>query len=289
MNDFEQHLAFVEAEVVGSERIETQFVPVGDERIFVAKSAFANNPKALVIWIHGTPGSWNEAGRYMLADSNINWVSIDRPGWGESRRALNNDEKSWQQHRNHYASFDLQSKIIKPLVQKLVANAQEQKIILAGFSWGAPLAAQLALEIDEIDGLVLFAGGFSPELMSVRWYHRLAGSKLGKWLVGEDLDRANEEMLALPASLDALLADWRASERTIPTYVIQGGKDPLVPAANASWLMRELPHQPIEVFVDPDYGHFWHIQRHQDVLACVAAMIEDSPSRCGDAVATFHQ
>ena len=284
MRDFEAHMDFIESEVIGSEKIKTEKIRTGEEVVFVASSNNDANERATVIWIHGTPGSWSEIGRHLLEPDGIRWISLDRPGWGESLKPLIGSEMAWQQHRNNYASLSQQVAILKPVVKQLINRAPDHQVILAGFSWGAPLAVAIALEVPEINGLVLFAGGFSSELMSIRWYHYLAKTNLGKWMIGDQLDRSTEEMLALPDSLDWLMTNWRKSERKIPTYVLQGGKDPLVPFENAEWLASELQAQPIKVFIDPDYGHLWHIQRYKVVNECIKAMITSDDRQCRVAI-----
>lgn len=284
MDDFEQHQAFIAAEVVGSQSIQSSTLKVGDEKVYYVHSNNGEKAKATIVWIHGTPGSWSEIGEQLIRPSDIFWISLDRPGWGASNRELNPGEAAWKQHRERYASFEQQLSILKPALLELLKGRTKQPVILAGFSWGAPLAAELALNIPEVDGLLLIAGGFSPELMSVRWYHKLAKTRLGKWVIGDEMDRATEEMLALPASLKSLGRKWKAAEREIMTFVLQGEKDPLVPFQNAQWLKETVTAQPIHIFIDEDYGHFWPFQRQIVISECAQALLARSPERCSQAV-----
>lgn len=289
---FKSHQEFVDTYVADSELIQRHYFGSGDNRIFYAQAGRAN--KGLVLWLHGTPGSWSDIGRIMLDDAYTQeylWVSVARKGWAESSVALKDKQKAWQQHRENFASFDQQVEYLLPLVAELKRKYPGVPLIVAGHSWGASLAPMLALAAESFDGMVLMAGGFSPELMHVRWYHHLARTWLGRAAIGDQMERATEEMFALPVGLRQLDTKLMQSEalRKLPIYLVQGGKDSLVPVKNAyHWqnsLSNESKLQGLEVFVDDDYGHLWHMSRPEVIAECVVALLEDQPERCGTAVA----
>ena len=296
MSDFKAHKAFIADEVVGNAQIKYSY--------FDAKSAeaifYAHTPNlresasdSIVFWIHGTPGAWTELGRILIEPQSMAWLSVDRPGWGKSRKTLEGDQRAWQQHREIYADFDQQLALLKPMLSALAKEYPSKKIIIGGHSLGASiglaLSAELLQEGVDIDGLVLFAGGYSPKLMQARWYHKLAKTRLGKWFTGEELTRANEEMLVLSQGLEKTIKVWQGLDSQIPIYVIQGGKDFLVPRANALWLQESLPGKNVQVFVDEDYGHLWHIQRPEVIADCAQALAADKPANCRAAVFEEHK
>lgn len=296
MSDFEAHKAFIADEVIGNAQIKhANFESKSGQVIFYAHTPNLSDTASdsIVFWIHGTPGAWTELGRILIEPQSVAWLSVDRPGWGKSRKTLASDQHAWQQHRMLYANFDQQLALLKPMLVTLAEEYPTKKLIIGGHSLGASLGLALGAELlqdgVEIDGLVLFAGGYSPKLMQARWYHKLAKTRLGKWFTGEELTRANEEMLVLSQGLEKTIRVWEGLDSDIPVYLIQGGKDFLVPRNNALWLQESLPGKNVEVFVDEGYGHLWHIQRPQVIADCVHALVADNPENCRAAVLKEHK
>ena len=160
--------------------------------------------KAVVVWLHGTPGEWTEAGRLYVNEQLLSQtllVSVDRPGWGESLPVNHPKSGSLSQ----LALFESQAASLVPFIRNLKAAYPHLPLYLAGHSWGASLAPYLAVEAREsIDGLLLFAGAYDPGLARPRWYHRWANTRLLKLVLGDALEQANDEMLALPIGLRAM-------------------------------------------------------------------------------------
>lgn len=267
------------------------------ESIFFAMSPSSDRADApLVLWLHGTPGSWADIYGILNTQHDVTWLSLDRPGWGNTRKQFSTQQTdqpaSWQEHRQHYATFEQQVAELLPAIRRAMARHNHRRLIITGHSWGASLALALASEIEknpeqldiDLDGLVLFAGGYSPDAMAVRWYHRLANTRAGHWLMGDSLERATEEMLALPGNLQRMLTSWEGLNTELPIYLIQGSTDLLVPAENARWLQETWPDRRINVFQDPEFGHLWHFRRPEVIVACVEALTQSQPEQCANAV-----
>jgi pimeloyl-ACP methyl ester carboxylesterase len=196
---------------------------------------------ALIVLVHGTPGRWSDLA-YVMADESLaaraRIVSIDRPGWGASIDG------------GLDATLAGQARALAAVVE----SYSERPVIVAGHSYGAPVAARLALDRPElVDALMLVAGSIDPELEEPTWYQSLGRTWLVRPLVPEVLQRADLELLPLRGELEQLLPLW--TRLAIPVSVLQGEDDALVPAANAAFAEREIPPQWLEVVRIPDQGH----------------------------------
>ena len=197
--------------------------------------------KPLVIFIHGTPGSW-QAFEHLLTDAEMqaccHMLSVDRPGFGDSEAlGLQTDIAE-------------QTKFIAELLQ---LNQSGTPALVAGHSLGGTVATQLALDQPkQVGALLVISSPLDASTADPRWYHRLGDLPLIKQIIPRDLHLANEEMLALPENLQRL----DLSKLTIPATIIQGGEDPLVPAQNADFFAQEMVHPEATVRRFPEDGHF---------------------------------
>jgi pimeloyl-ACP methyl ester carboxylesterase len=116
-------------------------------------------------------------------------ISVDRPGYGKSGFG------EWE------TSLLAQVK----LIQKTFKHAQvNQPIVVAGHSYGAPVAARLAMEYpDEVAGLVMVAASIDPYLERHQWYQKAAKSWFIRWALPKDLRVANEEIWPLKNELQS--------------------------------------------------------------------------------------
>ncbi len=288
MDDFERHRAFVESEVIGHPKIRQETIESNGRELAYVQ---AGNPdRGIVIWLHGTPGSWSDIGSIMISaesTADLLWVSVDRMGWGDSSQ-FSDEFGQRELHSRYFATLAQQQAYLRPLVQRLREDHPEVPVYVAGHSWGGSLAPALALASPEISGLLIVAGGLSPEAMKVRWYHRLADTWLARRVIGSELQRATEEMLALPAGLSAINEQIARDEafRALPIIILQGGEDSLVPVDNANyWGERFTGSQRFEnltVVIDEDFGHLWHMQRPAAIAACVEALVSGQAMDCAE-------
>ena len=195
-----------------------------------------------VIFIHGTPGSWQAFAEYMADDalaSKAYLISVDRPGFGKSG------------HKQMVTSLKQQAMFLKPLLH---SENGDEKAILVGHSLGAPIAARLAMDYPELVGaMVLVAPSLDPDLEKPRWYNKLAASSLINWAVPDELALANVEIMPLEQELRDMLPLWETIK--IPVVVIQGEKDRLVSPGNADFAQRVLNSKSRVIRV-PEAGHF---------------------------------
>lgn len=206
----------------------------------------------IVVFVHGSPGSWEAWGDY-LADpqllANARLVAVDRLGFGGSQPGVAE------------GSLDVQaSAIVNALVDgKLLAtaasDAPSQQAIWVGHSYGGPVIAQIAIEYPQyVSGLLFLAASVDPALEEWRWYNRLAHTWLGQALVPEVLTTANDEIWPLHDEL--VIQARRFGEINAPVVVIQGDEDSLVEPANADYIEHKLKSKTaLDVIRLPDQGH----------------------------------
>jgi pimeloyl-ACP methyl ester carboxylesterase len=226
--------------VFGNGQLSLKSVEVGGRAISFAETGQADRP--LLLFIHGTPGSWQAFGGY-LADrelaSRARMIALDRPGFGESTPGELD------------LSFESQASTFRTVIEPYL---QKTPVVLVGHSLGAPLAARMVMDYpDEFSALVLIAPSLDPDLENPRWYNRLADYRLASWLVPESLALANREVMALRPELQAMDKLWGRVK--IPVVVIQGMEDKLVDPANADYAEKKIDQQ-LRVLRIEGAGHF---------------------------------
>lgn len=232
--------------------------------------------KPLVLFVHGSPGAWDAFIAFMVSDpllEHVRIAAIDRPGFGQSERG------------KHEPSLAKQAAVLK----KIIDTAGDQPVILVGHSYGGPVITRAAMDFPEdVDGLILVAASIDPELEKTKWFQYPAEWALFSWLVPKDLRVSNREILALKSELEAMLPLWSAV--TVPTTVIQGEADTLVPAGNADFAAKHLTHAPLEMVRLENLNHFVPWQRpdliRKAILHQVSAL-KKAPTTSGAAGASF--
>lgn len=198
----------------------------------------------LVIFVHGSPGSLS-AFIHFLRDSTLlqhtQLITLDRPGFGASNFG--------------YAepSLQKQAALFKPILEQ---HKHQRPIILVGHSLGGPVIARMAMDYPElVDGLVIVAGSIDPELEpNETWFRAPLSTPFLKWILPRSFRASNDEIYKLKPELQALLPLWpQIKARTI---VIQGGKDQLVPAANAAFAEKMLVNAHVEIIRKENMDHF---------------------------------
>jgi len=196
-----------------------------------------------VVFIHGTPGSWDNFARLMANPALLEraqLVALDRPGFGGS------------QPGRAEPSLKRQAVAVAAVVNEVTPGGSA---LLVGHSLGAPIAARVAIDFPALaSGLIMVAPSIDPELEHLWWIQRPADWPLFAWLVPSDLRTCNRELLPLRDELEELLPHW--SEIRVPVTVIQGEDDSLVPAANADFAQRHLTQAPLVVERLQGVDHF---------------------------------
>ena len=222
-----------------------RFLTVTNQQQVMHYAHVGETNKPLVVFIHGSPGAWNAFSHFLKSPQlldNAQLISVDRPGYGKS--GFGDWETSLLTQVN--------------LIQKTFKHAQaKQPILVAGHSYGGPVAARLAMEYPEqVSGLILVAPSIDPALEEHQWYQRAGKSWLIRWALPKDLRVANEEIWPLKQELQKQEDLWEKIRCSVA--VLQGTKDRLVPAANAQYALKKLDHlqPPPSIFLLEGVDHF---------------------------------
>lgn len=290
--EFKQHQRFVDDYIVGGEGIKHHYLEVAPLKVHYATKGSAKD--GIVLWLHGTPGNWKEPGKLFVNQSFLDrfmLVSVDRPGWGESTMTSNANVDMTQVvlasgERLDIVSYKGQTQLLGKVVDRLRRDFPNKPIVVVGFSYGGSIALALANEkAAKIDGVVGIAGGYSPSLMKTRWYHRLSEKGTVHNMLSDEWKHANREMLLLPDTLESLVERWDVLSE-MPIFLLQGGKDSLVPADNPEFVRYKLGggKNYVSYYVDEDYGHLWSIQRTEAITSCIEAMFDNDFPNCVDSI-----
>ncbi|KXF82852.1 alpha/beta hydrolase [Enterovibrio coralii] len=191
-----------------------------------------------VIFIHGSPGSKEAYDDYLghPALQFLDLVSVDRLGFGES-----GSEVETSLHR--------QAMAIVPLLEN-----SDKQTFLVGHSLGGPIALQVALiKPEKVSGLLLIASAFDPVLEDPKWYNYLADTIVAKWVLPEDMNRSNEEMMVLESELEKLSEqDWQTLD--MPIVLVHGEEDDIADPRNSVFAKQKLEGAELKML--PDEGHF---------------------------------
>jgi pimeloyl-ACP methyl ester carboxylesterase len=197
----------------------------------------------LVIFVHGSPGSWSAFSDF-LKDSTllkkVRMISLYRPGFGDS------------DYGQGEPSLDKQVTLLKPVLEQ---NRRNKKLILVGHSLGGPVIVKMAMTYPElIDQLIIVAGSVDPTLEPHEWYRKPMSSIFVRWLLPGSIRASNKEIMGLKPELEKMIPYW-ASIKT-PVTVIQGLQDELVPPGNADFAKKMLTNAPVKIILDKDMNHF---------------------------------
>ncbi|MEZ4686090.1 MAG: alpha/beta hydrolase [Bacteroidia bacterium] len=221
-------------------------------------TSIGNTDGPLIIFSHGSPGSWDGWLRYFQDEelrSRAQLIAYDRPGFNETRP------------RQPAVSLATQAEVLSPVLDTLPAH---RPVIAVGHSYGGPVVVELACRFpDRIDAILILAGSIDPELEEPffaiqRWLAKPAWH----WLLPPDMDVSNREILPLKQELIEQIGCWETLRANV--CVLQGSNDMLVPSGNEDYARRMAPEN-CGTTLMPGVDHFF-IWEH---TALVKQSLED--------------
>lgn len=186
----------------------------------------------LLVMIHGAPGAWY--GYMNLTDDSLlqahfKIVSVDRLGYGKSG------------YGKEVLSTQLQALAVKSIIDK--ENTTNRKVYMVGRSYGAPIAAWLAIHFPEtFEKLIMISPVIDPDKEKFYWFSNIGNSRLVQWALPELLNVATKEKFSHQQEMRLMIPEWK--KLYTPTYVVVGEDDQVADTANFSFAKNHLNNCP---------------------------------------------
>ena len=198
------------------------------------------NDSCTIVFIHGAPGSLKDYKTYLLDDNLLaktSIVAIDRPGYGNS----------------NYGKVEPSILKQAEAVSTVLKEIKTDKIIIAGHSYGGPVAAAVAmLHNDNIDGLLLKAPAIDPNNEKQFWFAGLGAIPPVKW-ISKGLYVAAVEKKTHVKGLMEILPLW--NQIKVPVTMVHGQKDMIVPSKNIDFIKTKIPEDQLKVVTNDSMDH----------------------------------
>ncbi len=211
-----------------------------------------DSSKPVLLFIHGSPGSWNTAWDYFMDSSwqkHYELISLDRPGFGMS---------DYGQAKNLFE----QAQIINAFVKERLKNRRVQ---LIGHSYGGPLVLQLCADQDSLyDRCIIMAGSVNPDAEESEWQLNVFSHPILKWMVPGSFEQGMEELLWLKDDLKSYVKGL--SNIRTPIVGIYGTKDNMVPyVPNVHFLNDNFDTTQLKIYPIQDGSHFIPWENYEDM------------------------
>ena len=199
--------------------------------------------KPAVLFIHGSPGSWDTFVNFLLdADlaKNSYMIAMDRPGYRDTvGKPLD--------------SADEQAHMLLPLLDKI-----NGKVIAVSHSYGGPIATELVLHTSEkIDSVILLSPTLEPAGEERNFLKRasqvVALTPIIRNLINPNLYNAAVELRGVPVEIRGLEEDMK--NITVPVTIIHGDADKIAPVSNIEYVKTHFTGTTVKVINEKDMGH----------------------------------
>jgi pimeloyl-ACP methyl ester carboxylesterase len=187
-----------------------------------------NDSLPLLIFLHGAPGAWYGYMNLMddsLLQQRYKMIAVDRLGYGKS------------DYGKPELSTQLQALAVKTVIE--TENTSRKKVHVLGRSYGAPIAAWLAINYPQLtERLFMISPVIDPDHEKFYWFSSIGKWKPVKWLLPKLLNVATDEKYAHPLEMKQMKNKWNKLYTT--TYVICGENDRIADTANYSFAKRNI-------------------------------------------------
>lgn len=250
MSDKEAKLAFDSSHI----SLETSTIKINGKDFHYVHTGNDTLPR--IIFIHGSPGSW-DAYKAFLKDSsllaNFSMYAVDRLGFGYSNFGK---AESLAVHRDAVISF-------------IRTIAKNKLVFLVGHSYGGPCAVDIASTYpNEIAGITILSGSVSPYLENPEKWRLVFMFSPIALLVPGALKPSNEELWMLKKDLIRL--EPNIKNLTCRALLIHGSKDRLVPFANIKFMEENMVNaKELKTITIKDADHFIPWSHYQIVKPAI--------------------
>lgn len=215
----------------------------------------------MLLLIHGAPGSlW---GYMNLMDDedlqkHFHIVSVDRVGYGKSRLKM-------KKKRKYITSIETQAKALLPVFS---LNHSDQKVIVLGRSYGAPIAAKMVSMVpDKVKELIMVSPVIDPDKEKFYWFSKWGRNALIQLFLPGAFNTATAEKYSHADELKKLLPVWQNLH--VPTTVIQGGNDWIADPSNLDFAKTHIKSKKAQYIFLHNAGHmitYTHLEMIKEML-----------------------
>lgn len=227
------------------------YTDTSKRKIFYAYSADTTKP--ILLLIHGAPGAWfgyKEFFKDSVLLSKFQVIAPDRAGYNKS----------------NFKETSIEQQAI--LLNSIIKSHNHQKINILGRSYGAAIAAKLAVQNpDIVENLILIAPACNPQKEKFWWFSKPVNTKFIRFFLPTFVNRASDEKFAHVEELTKMLPDWQKIK--CPVTVVQGGKDWIIETSNGNFVDSVLINAPRRFIYLPENGHLITAERYdliRDIL-----------------------
>lgn len=212
----------------------------------------------MLLLIHGAPGSlWGYMNLMDDADlqKHFHIVSVDRVGYGKSRL----------KKKRFVTSIATQANALLPVFE---LNKSDEKVIVLGRSYGAPIAAKLvSMAPEQVKELIMISPVIDPDKEKFYWFSKWGRNSLVQLFLPGSFNTATAEKYSHADELRKLLPVWE--NLSIPTTVIQGGNDWIADPANIDFAKKHIKSKRAQYIFLYNAGHmitFSHASMIKEML-----------------------
>lgn len=234
---------------------------IKNDTLSLCIASVGNDTLPMLLLIHGAPGSlW---GYMNLMDdkdlqNHFHIVSVDRVGYGKSRLKM-------KKKRKYVTSIETQARALLPV---FALNHSDQKVIVLGRSYGAPIAAKMvSLVPEKVKELIMVSPVIDPDKEKFYWFSKWGRNSLVQLFLPGDFNTATAEKYSHSDELKKLLPVWQNLH--VPTTVIQGGNDWIADPSNLEFARKHIKSKRSQYIFLNNAGHmitFTHLEMIKEML-----------------------
>jgi pimeloyl-ACP methyl ester carboxylesterase len=225
--------------------IKPQYKILKGEKYKLYTATFGADTLQPLIFIHGAPGRW-EGWTKQLDDTSyhtkFHLLASDRPGYGFS----------YHRRKHKKVTIEKQAEIIE---KSLALNQSSKKAILVGRSYGAPVAAYMAIQNpDKYAKLIMMAPAIDPDNEKFFKFSKYGKWPVLRWFLPNRFVTAAFEKYDHIEELRRIEPIWE--KISIPTVVMYGGNDWVVTRENFEYAKRKMGEGENRKYIFiPEAGH----------------------------------
>ncbi|GGH22889.1 alpha/beta fold hydrolase [Dyadobacter endophyticus] len=225
-------------------KVKPKEIFIRNDTLSLSLASMGPDTLPMLLLIHGAPGSlW---GYMNLMDDedlqkHFHIVSVDRVGYGKSRL----------KKRRYVTSIETQANALLPVFS---LNKSDQKVIVLGRSYGAPIAARLtSMAPDKVKELIMVSPVIDPETERFFWFSKWGRMSFVQLFLPSAFNAATAEKYSHAAELRKMLPVWE--QLSVPTTVIQGGNDWIADPSNIDFAKKHIKSKRAQYIFLFNAGH----------------------------------